>query len=65
MVKSLQSGLIFSTLLLWTSQQVGTTFGEFTSVREDHSEIKACRVFPSQIETNCRCWLNTLNGPLR
>lgn len=50
MVKTLQSGLIFSTLLLWTSQQVGTTFGEFTSVREDHSEIKACRVFPSQIE---------------
>ncbi|MEC0332413.1 hypothetical protein P4H42_22705 [Paenibacillus macerans] len=49
-MKTLQSGLIFSTLLLWTSQQVGTTFGEFTSVREDHSEIKACRVFPSQIE---------------
>ncbi|MCK8489961.1 hypothetical protein M0651_22575 [Paenibacillus sp. MBLB2552] len=51
MVKSLQSGLILSTLLLWTSQQVGTTFGEFTSVREDNSEIKACRVFPSQIES--------------
>ncbi|MGP0586604.1 hypothetical protein [Paenibacillus timonensis] len=51
MVKSLQSGLILSTLLLWTSQQVGTTFGEFTSVREDNSEIKACRIFPSQIES--------------
>lgn len=51
MVKSLQSGFILSTLLLWTSQQVGTTFGEFTSVREDNSEIKACRVFPSQIES--------------
>ncbi|GJM78669.1 hypothetical protein HMSSN139_11650 [Paenibacillus sp. HMSSN-139] len=51
MVKSLQSGLILSTLLLWTSQQVGTTFGEFTSVREENSEIKACRVFPSQIES--------------
>ncbi|MCC3378214.1 hypothetical protein JO375_01035 [Paenibacillus sp. UY79] len=51
MVISLQSGLILSTLLLWTSQQVGTTFGRFTSVREDNSEIKACRVFPSQIES--------------
>ncbi|MGW9530807.1 hypothetical protein ACWHAM_24385 [Paenibacillus terrae] len=51
MVKSLQSGLILSTLLLWTSQQVGTTFGGYTSVREDNLEIKACRVFPSQIES--------------
>ncbi|MGZ7440846.1 hypothetical protein [Paenibacillus sp. TH7-28] len=51
MVKSLRSGLILSTLLLWTSQQVGTTFGEYTSVSEDNSEIKACRVFPSQIES--------------
>jgi TolA-binding protein len=51
MVKSLQSGLILSTLLLWTSQQVGTTFGGYTSVREDDLEIKACRVFPSQIES--------------
>lgn len=51
MFKSLQSGLILSTLLLWTSQQVGTTFGGFTSVSEDNSEIKACRVFPSQIES--------------
>ncbi|WP_256873582.1 hypothetical protein [Paenibacillus kribbensis] len=51
MVKLLQSGLILSTLLLWTSQQVGTTFGGFTSVREDNLEIKACRVFPSQIES--------------
>lgn len=38
-------------MLLWTSQQVGTTFGEYTSVSEDNSEIKACRVFPSQIES--------------
>ncbi|MDU0331929.1 hypothetical protein RW092_17260 [Paenibacillus sp. 3LSP] len=51
MVKSLKSGLILSTLLLWTSQQVGTTFGAFTSTREDNTEIKACRVFPSQIES--------------
>jgi len=51
MVKSLKSGLILSTLLLWTSQQVGTTFGAFTSTREDNMEIKACRVFPSQIES--------------
>lgn len=51
MVKLLQSGLILSTLILWTSQQVGTTFGGFTSVREDNLEIKACQVFPSQIES--------------
>ncbi|EHS55461.1 hypothetical protein WG8_4321, partial [Paenibacillus sp. Aloe-11] len=51
MVKLLQSGLILSTLLLWTSQQVGTTFGGFTSGHEDNLEIKACRVFPSQIES--------------
>lgn len=38
-------------MLLWTSQQVGITFGEYTSVSEDNSEIKACRVFPSQIES--------------
>ncbi|MCT2194993.1 hypothetical protein M3G15_07560 [Paenibacillus sp. p3-SID1389] len=61
MVKSLQSGLILSTLLLWTSQQVGTTFGEFTSTREDNTEIKACRVFPSQIESQLAMLAEHLN----
>lgn len=39
-----------SVLIITTSQQVGTTFGEFNIDQENTAVIEACQVFPSEIQ---------------
>ncbi|WP_019914008.1 hypothetical protein [Paenibacillus sp. HW567] len=49
-LRMLQSGMAASVLLLYTSGQVGSTYGEFTTSRQQDSTIELCSVFPGQIE---------------
>lgn len=46
----LQSGVAASVLLLYTSGQVGSTYGEYTTSQQQDSTIELCYVFPDQIE---------------
>ncbi|MHA6532253.1 hypothetical protein [Paenibacillus sp. BAC0078] len=39
-----------SVLLLYTSGQVGSTYGEYTGAQQQDSTIELCSVFPDQIE---------------
>ncbi len=43
--------MVLSTLLIYASQQVGTTYGEFNSSKEDYTGIQACEIFPERIES--------------
>ncbi len=43
--------MVLSTLLFYASQQVGTTYGEFNSIKEDFTGIQACEIFPEKIES--------------
>lgn len=61
MLKTVQSSMALSTLLFYASQQVGTTYGEFNSFKEDLTGIQACEIFPEKIES----LLTDLNNSLQ
>lgn len=49
-LRILQSGMAVSVLLLYTSNQIGSTYGEFSASQKLDSSITLCTVFPGQIE---------------
>lgn len=49
-LRILQSGMAVSVLLMYTSGQIGSTYGEFKTSQEQISSIGLCSVFPGQIE---------------
>lgn len=49
-LRILQSGMAVSALLMYTSGQIGSTYGEFNTSQEQISSIGLCSVFPGQIE---------------
>lgn len=49
-LRILQSGMAVSVLLMYTSGQIGSTYGEFNTSQEQISSIGLCPVFPGQIE---------------
>ncbi|WP_405106413.1 hypothetical protein MHH28_24645 [Paenibacillus sp. FSL K6-1217] len=49
-LRILQSGMAVSVLLMYTSGQIGSTYGEFKTSQEQISSIGLCPVFPGQIE---------------
>ncbi|WP_339253128.1 hypothetical protein [Paenibacillus sp. FSL P2-0136] len=49
-LRILQSGMAISVLLMYTSGQIGSTYGEFNTSQEQISSIGLCSVFPGQIE---------------
>ncbi|WP_342548206.1 hypothetical protein NST69_00400 [Paenibacillus sp. FSL P2-0089] len=49
-LRILQSGMAVSVLLMYTSGQIGSTYGEFNTSQEQISSIGLCSVFPGQIE---------------
>jgi hypothetical protein len=49
-LRILQSGMAVSVLLMYTSNQIGSTYGEFNTSQEQNSSIELCSVFPGQIE---------------
>lgn len=49
-LRILQSGMAVSVLILYTSNQIGSTYGEFNSSQKLDSSIELCSVFPGQIE---------------
>lgn len=49
-LRMLQSGVAVSVLLLYTSGQVGSTYGGFNISQEQNSSIGLCSVFPGEIE---------------
>lgn len=49
-LRILQSGMAVSVLLIYTSGQIGSTYGEFNTSQEQISSIGLCSVFPGQIE---------------
>ncbi|MFC3749351.1 hypothetical protein ACFORK_21780 [Paenibacillus sp. GCM10012306] len=46
----LQSGMAISVLFLYTSNQIGSTYGEFNTSKQQNTTIELCKVFPGQIE---------------
>ncbi len=46
----LQSGVAVSVLLMYTSGQIGSTYGGFNTPQEQDSSIGLCSVFPGEIE---------------
>ncbi|WP_340020969.1 hypothetical protein MHI24_18355 [Paenibacillus sp. FSL K6-1096] len=49
-LRMLQSGVAVSVLLLYTSGQIGSTYGGFNTSQEQNSSIGLCSVFPGEIE---------------
>lgn len=49
-LRLLRSGIAASVLVLYTSNQIGSTYGEFNSSQKLESSIGICTVFPSQIQ---------------
>lgn len=49
-LRMLQSGVAVSVLLLYTSSQIGSTYGGFNTTQEQKSSIGLCSVFPGEIE---------------
>lgn len=49
-LRTIQSGLVLSTLVFYASQQIGTTYGEFVTSKEDFTGLESCRIFPQNIE---------------
>lgn len=49
-LRILQSGVAVSVLLMYTSGQIGSTYGEFNTPLEQDSSIGLCSVFPGEIE---------------
>lgn len=60
MVTLLQSSLLISSLLIYSTKQIGTTYGEFNSAQDTEGSFQTCRVFPAQIEE----LLSTVSGHL-
>ncbi|QUL55383.1 hypothetical protein KDC22_02040 [Paenibacillus tritici] len=60
-LRILQSGVAVSVLLMYTSNQIGSTYGEFHTTQEQISSIGLCSVFPGQIEQ----LLSEFSGHLR
>ncbi|GIO43459.1 hypothetical protein J41TS4_32170 [Paenibacillus apis] len=46
----LQSSLLISSLLAYSTKQIGTTYGEFNSTQATEGNFQTCRVFPGKIE---------------
>ncbi|CAH1213519.1 hypothetical protein PAECIP111892_03864 [Paenibacillus auburnensis] len=49
-LRILQSGMAVSVLVLYTSGQIGSTYGEYNTSLQQPSSIELCSVFPGQIE---------------
>ncbi|WP_215179602.1 hypothetical protein [Paenibacillus albidus] len=49
-MRLLQSGLAASMLLLYTSGQIGSTYGEFNDSQGVDTQVELCKVFPDHIE---------------
>lgn len=60
MAALLQSSLLISSLLIYSTKQIGTTYGEFNSAQDTEGSFQTCRVFPAQIEE----LLSTVSGHL-
>ncbi|MBU5674604.1 hypothetical protein KQJ23_22455 [Paenibacillus sp. MSJ-6] len=50
MTAILQSSLLISSLLAYSTKQIGTTYGEFNSTQDTEGYFQTCRVFPGKIE---------------
>lgn len=48
-LRTLQSGIAVSILLLYTSQQIGSTYGGFSDTAEETETLTFCSVFPSSV----------------
>lgn len=48
-MRTLQSGIAVSILLLYTSQQIGSTYGGFSDTTEKTETLTFCSVFPSSV----------------
>jgi hypothetical protein len=46
----LQSGMALSVLLLYTSNQIGSTYGEYNTSQKQDTAVELCKVFPGQVE---------------
>lgn len=53
-LRVLKSGVALSVLFLYTSNQIGSTYGEFTTNAKQDTAIGLCSVFPGQIESLLR-----------
>lgn len=60
MAALLQSSLLISSLLIYSTKQIGTTYGEFNSTQDTEGSFQTCRIFPAQIEE----LLSTVSGHL-
>lgn len=60
-LRILQSGVAVSVLVLYASNQIGSTYGGFSTSQEQSSSIGLCAVFPGEIER----LLTELGGHLR
>lgn len=60
MTAILQSSLLISSLLIYSTKQIGTTYGEFNSTQDAEGYLQTCRVFPGKIEE----LLSTVSGHL-
>lgn len=49
-LRILQSGMAVSVLIMYTSNQIGSTYGEYNTSQEQNTSIGLCSVFPGQIE---------------
>ncbi|AIQ27162.1 MULTISPECIES: hypothetical protein [unclassified Paenibacillus] len=49
-LRILQSGVAVSVLIMYTSNQIGSTYGEYNTSQEQNTSIGLCSVFPGQIE---------------
>ncbi|AIQ38971.1 hypothetical protein MKX70_03730 [Paenibacillus sp. FSL R7-0312] len=49
-LRILQSGMAVSVLIMYTSNQIGSTYGEYNTSQEQITSIGLCSVFPGQIE---------------
>ncbi|MEK5489597.1 hypothetical protein MKZ24_02530 [Paenibacillus sp. FSL R7-0297] len=49
-LRILQSGMAVSVLIMYTSNQIGGTYGEYNTSQEQITSIGLCSVFPGQIE---------------
>ncbi|AIQ55879.1 hypothetical protein PBOR_02050 [Paenibacillus borealis] len=49
-LRILQSGVAVSVLIMYTSNQIGSTYGGFNTSQEQDTSIELCSVFPGQIE---------------
>ncbi|WP_419393292.1 hypothetical protein [Cytobacillus praedii] len=48
--RTFTSSVAISSLLLGTARMTGPTYGAFTSIQDQESEVQACFIFPKEIE---------------